>query len=200
MADTVSVKFKGDIAVDSSSEQVLNALAQLFKTEPSKLEHWMSGQEVTIKRDISAEQAQKYVNAMAKAGAIAVIEAQTKSPSVGTSIMAPNWDVAAVGSNVLHPDEIQSLTAVDVDISQYRALDNSELVIEEAAILPISTPDTSNFDVKPLGLLVEDQEIDHPSPLNPDTSLLDVLPLGEIENLVNDPPQKTPDTSHLSLE
>lgn len=200
MADTVSVKFKGDIAAGSSPEKVLTALAQLFKTDPTKLQHWMSGQEVIIKRDISAEQAQKYVNAMAVAGAIAILETQGETPSNNEGMTAPAWDIAAVGSDVLRPDEIHQPTPVDVDISQYRALDNCELVIEEASLPPVSTPDTSSYDVNPPGLLVEEREIDRPTPLNPDTSQLDVLPPGDIENLEDDRPKTSPDTSHLSLE
>lgn len=201
MTDTVNVKFKGEIAPDKTPEQVLVALAHLFKTEPNKLQHWLSGQDVIIKRDISHDQAQKYLHAMAKVGAIAVLESTAMEPALNQATTAsPDWSIAALGSDVLRPDEITTATPVKVDISQYRALDNNELVIETFQPPSVETPDISRFDLKPAGRLVEEEELSPPTPLTPDISGLDILPPGNIDNLPDKRSVQAPDVSHLTID
>jgi hypothetical protein len=202
MTDSVNVIFNGDITPNTSPEEVLAALARLFKTEPSKLRHWLSGQTITIKRDITLEQAQKYINAMAKAGALAVIATTHSEASAppSESAQSPHWSIAAPGSDVLRPDEVFTPDPVSVDISHFRTLDNSELVIHQDEPSAVAIPDTSGLNLKPVGLLVEDNEVPQPTQATPDISALDILPPGEIENLADKRPPASPDISHLSLE
>jgi len=198
MTVMVDVKFKGEIANDKKPEQVLALLAQLFKTDVAKLQHWMSGREVVIKKDIPEEQANKYLQAMAKAGAIAYLA--TKGPDQKSTKSTPAWDIADVGTNLLKPEEVYSPTPVSVDISQYRALDNSEIEIPQESEVVTDKIDTSFLDVKPAGKLLTDDEIKSPPPITPDISNYAVLPPGEIDNLNDEKITPNLDISHLHLE
>lgn len=65
------VVFSGKIHESSNREQVRDNFARLFRlTDPARLQRLFSGEEVTLKKGLSAEEAEKYRLALLKAGAL----------------------------------------------------------------------------------------------------------------------------------
>jgi hypothetical protein len=164
MPTKYQVVFNGTLKAGSNAQDASNKLAALFKTDANKFDNWFSGKAIIVKKDLELEQAKKYVLALQNAGLIAEYQTQ--------AVAAPSWDIAALGSDVLRPDELPATDVVNVDISALRAMDNSELDLTPPESPPVSTPDTNH---------------------------LDVLPPGEIENLPDLRKPLTPDISKLSI-
>ena len=73
MSQTYSVIFSGEIVAGYDLEQVKKNIGQVFKLNPERVEKLFSGKPVAIKRGIDQQQANKFQNVMAKAGAVSVI-------------------------------------------------------------------------------------------------------------------------------
>lgn len=192
MTKPVDVIFTGEIAQDKTIPEVCDALAKLFKTEPSQLKHWFSGQRIKIKKNIDLQQGQTYLKAMANTGAIAYLEDTSQD-------VALSWQVAEAGSDVLRPEEITRAAPVKVDTSAYRTLDNSELVIEEAHSKPLEV-DTSALSILPSGTNLQDLSSEATNPPFINTTALEILPQGPIDNLPSKTTPISPNTDHLQLE
>lgn len=63
------IVFAGELMPGHALEQVRENIANLFKTDPSKIAHLFSGRPVEIKRDLDSSEADKYLGALQRAGA-----------------------------------------------------------------------------------------------------------------------------------
>ena len=63
------IVFAGELMPGHALEQVRENIANLFKTDPSKIAHLFSGRPVEIKRDLDSGEADKYLGALQRAGA-----------------------------------------------------------------------------------------------------------------------------------
>jgi len=169
MSTLFRVIFEGQCVAGTTQQQVQEKLAALFKTDASKFTHWFAGNPITVKNDLPQEQANKYVAALLKAGAIALTQPQEKN----TEPTIPSWDIADVGSDVLRPEERQETPPREVDTSTLRALDNSEISPIDDDSIPIAVPDLSHLDVMPPGDI--DNLPDTRQPVSPDTSKLSLV-------------------------
>ena len=66
--------FYGQIQQGADLEEVKAAIAKMFKTDEVTLARLFSGKRIPIKQNLSAEEADKYSVAFAKAGAICELE------------------------------------------------------------------------------------------------------------------------------
>jgi hypothetical protein len=97
-----SIVFKGEVRQGLTGEEVRSNLARLFKLEPgAQIDRLFSGRPVTLKKGLSAEQAQKYADGLLRAGAVCEIVSTRADaphaaarPTVATATVAP---VAAPG-------------------------------------------------------------------------------------------------------
>lgn len=77
--ETFRIVFKGALAAGYTPEQVKNGLAKIFTLDPSeptdasKLKQLLSGRPVVIKKGLTREQASRYQQVIAGAGALAEI-------------------------------------------------------------------------------------------------------------------------------
>ena len=77
------VVFYGQIHEDAELDAVKASIAKMFKTDQATTKYLFSGKRIVIKKNLSAEAADKYSMAFAKAGAIcelAPIPADSASP------------------------------------------------------------------------------------------------------------------------
>lgn len=63
------IMFSGELMPDFDLAQVEQNLAQLFKSDIDKIRQLFSGKPVALKRDLSGDQAEKYLTALQRAGA-----------------------------------------------------------------------------------------------------------------------------------
>lgn len=70
MTDTrYKIVFTGELMPGAALDAVKDNLARLFKSDRSKIDALFTGNPVALKRDLAAEEADKYVGALQKAGA-----------------------------------------------------------------------------------------------------------------------------------
>ncbi len=70
------IVFDGELMPDASLETAKENLARLFKSDPRKIDALFGGQPVVLKRDLSGDEADKYLRALHGAGANARKEAE----------------------------------------------------------------------------------------------------------------------------
>lgn len=74
------IVFNGELMPDVSLETVKSNLATLFKTDASKVDRLFNGQAAVIKSKLSAEEADRYLGALHRAGAKAYREQERVAP------------------------------------------------------------------------------------------------------------------------
>ncbi|EDY87740.1 conserved hypothetical protein [gamma proteobacterium HTCC5015] len=92
MSDRYAVVFQGEIQDGQDAEAVQQKVGALFKADAAKTQALFSGKRITIKKGVDEATAQKFVNALAKAGAIAYaqnMDAPAPEPKVETVEAAP---------------------------------------------------------------------------------------------------------------
>ncbi len=191
------VVFKGGLVDGFDPDTVKNNIARLFKTDTENLEKLFSGQCYVIKGDLDEQTAQKYQNAMKKAGAICQIREKEPKSDIITAGLNAN-SIAAPGAIL---DESVPAPALKIDISSFDVLalgvdmqDVSEEVgqdtipeIIEASIAPpgenLAQPNTvvepvyhlEGLSMVALGVDLDEGVEDTPVTL-PDISLLELAP------------------------
>lgn len=190
------IAFAGKLAPGASLEQVQENLARLFQADAQRIGLLLSGRRVVIRQALDLATAEKYRDAMARAGAIAeicemAVEEIELAPPPGTSPLARPATPAAA------PVPAPAKVAPAPEASSGFA----PLVIEPrdeymAAFVDVQAPD---FGVAPPGTDLQDA---YPEirPPELDLSALSIAPpgadLGELPRARGKP---APDTSHLKL-
>ena len=181
------VAFSGEIAENADLEQVKAKVGQMFKADEAKLAHLFSGKRVVIKKDIDQQTANKYRDALNKAGALcevkrlstvvaapvveeqaeessAMISATTESGNVKVTVPDISVDIPeAPNTDPLH------ISAGDIeDLSLTVAPVGSDMQIEiKEAVKPVL--DISGLDLAPAGSDIGDKKEEN-APPPPDTT------------------------------
>lgn len=95
MSQIFELIYNGSIAKGFEPEQVKQNVAQLYKTEVSKVERLFSGELVVIKTDLDRETALKYQAAMKKAGAEVAIRPKQSAATQAAPAAQPKPETVA---------------------------------------------------------------------------------------------------------
>lgn len=179
--------FRGDIVFGHQLAEVKLRLQQLFKADAAKIDALFTGRPVPLKRNLDETTANKYRDALLKAGAMVEVCPSDKSPAnapakppvaarpVPAVVRAPEssgWTLAPVGSDLLpagqrpvQPAPVQvDISGLSVRPAEGNLVDSTEVSHEPDAV--VVAPD--------LGLAAVGEDL-----INADEKL--ELPLIEIE-------------------
>ena len=172
------IAFAGELAPDASLEQVRENLARLFQADAQRVALLLSGRRVVIRQGLDRATAEKYRDAMARAGAIAeicemAVEEIELAPPPGSPPAPRPAKKNGFAPLVIEPRD------------EYMA-----------AFIDVQAPD---FGVAPTGADLQDP---HPEVRPPqlDLSALSIAPPGvDLGELPRPKGAPVPDVSHLKL-
>jgi len=202
-AERYDVIFIGTLQAGADPAQVRENMARLFKTEPARIEHLFSGQPVTIKKGVDAATGRQYVDALAKAGALADLAELIEAPPAPASLLPPASDVKASpapatprGAPVTVPPAIAARSAPP-QAPGYSVAEPGVILVEVATPSPVRI-DTAHLSVAAAGeLLVEPSRVEAPTY---DLSALSLDPPGTQLSEARPVPPPQYDLSRLALE
>lgn len=127
-APEFDIIFRGDIVFGHQLAEVKAKLQQLFKADAAKVDALFTGRPVPLKRNLDEATANKYRDALIKAGAMVEVCSSDTSPANTApkpapirrmvETVAPVWTLAPLGSDLLPAKERPAPPApVSVDIS-----------------------------------------------------------------------------------
>lgn len=189
MADQrFAVVFSGRLVDGAERTKVRDNLAALFNVEPSKVERMFTGKPVLVKKGLEQANAENYVAALAKAGALADIVADappaTEPPAPAAAVpsstpavasepppppVAPDLTIAEVGVTIV---EYQPMPHVDFDTTEFDLAEVGVTLVEPEPVPPANF-DTSGMELDPPGVLLAE-----PKPVVPanfDTGTLSLV-------------------------
>ncbi|MFA5678920.1 MAG: hypothetical protein WC953_11040 [Pseudomonas sp.] len=171
---TFEVAFHGQVQPGVDAAQARTRIGQLFQVGDQQLDMLFSGRRIVIKQGLDEAAAEKYRQAIERAGALCEINQIVAEPSTPP----------AVSESVAAPDS-QPATSRLVPRDEYMA-----------AFVDVEAP---NLPLAPLGADMQDSYSDF-APLDIDLSSFTLAPPGsDLEQLPSAPPPSAPDTSHLRL-
>lgn len=158
--------FRGDIVFGHQLAEVKLKLQQLFKADAAKIDSLFTGRPVPLKRNLDEATANKYRDALIKAGAMVDVCPSDKSPANAPAKTPParpapasepprgGWTLAPVGADLLPANLRPARPApVQVDIdglslrpAEGNLVDTREIAAETPA--PVVVPD---FDLAAVG-------------------------------------------------
>ena len=166
------IVFQGQVKAGVAPEQARQRLGQLFQAGEQQLDILFSGRRIVIKQGLDQASADKYRQAIERAGAVCLIEPMggptgASEPSVNTASAAQH-----VAGKVVPRDEYM------------------------AAFSDVEAPD---FGIAPLGADLQDEYQDY-TPLPLDLSALSLAPAGaDLEEIKRNDAVVVPSTAHLNL-
>jgi len=147
MSARFDVLFAGQLLEGHDASEVRLKLGRLFKADEATLDKLLCGKPQILKRDADEATARKYQQALATAGALALLrpreEGMSAAPQTGLALAPP-------GSDALAPEErapaiAPSITAPDLDLARA-----GERLAEPAPPAP-PAPDTSHLSLGEAG-------------------------------------------------
>lgn len=166
------IVFQGQVKAGVAPEQARQRLGQLFQAGEQQLDILFSGRRIVIKQGLDQASADKYRQAIERAGAICLVE-----PMGGQTAAAEPPSNAAPAA--------QSATGKVVPRDEYMA-----------AFSDVEAPD---FGIAPLGADMQDEYRDF-TPLPLDLSALSLAPPGaDLEEIKRNEAAVVPSTDHLKL-
>lgn len=178
MSDHYHVLYRGERLEGVSDTQLRTGLAQLFKASDAVLDKLLSGRPQLLKRDCDRETAERYREAMARIGAIAVLQAVEPAATEPENPARPDsaaLDLAAPGTPVLRPEERPGPPAADVQAPDLDLAATGSRLAEEAPAPP-APPDTSHLGLEEPGAPIP--QIPGPAPVTVPDSGLTLAPEG----------------------
>lgn len=180
------IAFSGQIAAGEDPEQVKSRVGAMFKAGEDKLAQLFSGKRIVIKKNIDAQTAEKYRQAMERAGAVCEVvslspaapsqsEAVPESPAPAPVTSSPSQraadhDVPPAPQTV--PLDVKGDDIPDLDVSIAPPGSDLEQIPQEVGPLP-EVPD--GISLAPVGTdLGEGAKKEQQQPL-PDTSGLTLV-------------------------
>lgn len=174
------IAFQGQLRPGVTLEQARMRIGQLFQIGDEQLNVLFSGRRVVIKQGLDAASADKYRQAIERAGAICSVDLQVREDAP-----AP---VATPGA---------SATAVSQTSS---ASSRPSIKPRDAYMAAFSEVEAPDFDIAPLGADMQD-EYEEFVALPIDLSALSLAPPGsDLEPLRADVAPAVPNTDHLRLQ
>ena len=170
-ADTFDLVFRGEIAPGNSAEEVKQCVATSFNLDSAAADQLFSGTPVRLKRGVDKITAERILQRLCDAGAIAIAVPNTAQSTTEKSISQSPLSLAPLGSNVMEVfetlgcDELGEKKLGDKKpgdkpaVSKKRvllSLDHLSLepigtnMVKETEVLVIKTPDldTSKFSLE----------------------------------------------------
>lgn len=171
------VVFHGRVRPEVAPEQARARIGQLFQVGERQLDVLFSGRRIVIKQGLDQAAAEKYRQAIERAGALCEIQVMDE----GASADAPP---PSTPSAAAQPEQRRVETLAPRD----------EFM---AAFSDVEAPD---LPLAPLGADMQDSYAEH-APLDLDLSAFSLAPPGsDLQQLSSPPAPTAPDTSHLSVE
>lgn len=176
------VVFQGEIQPGVDAELAQAAIGQLFQLSDANLQRLFSGKRIVIKQGLDAPTADKYRQAIERAGALCAVEPMADAT---TPVQA---DPAPASAQSAAPSETTS------------APKGKKLEPRDSFMAAFSEVDAPDFDIAPVGSDLQEQYRDY-TPLDIDLDALSLAPVGsDMGELKQDLNAEVPDTSHLKLE
>jgi len=204
------VVFFGILQTGKDKATVMQNMATLFKTEPSKLGPYFAGGRKVIKGKINASAAEKYKHALENVGLVIKIEAcveaqdekvETGKPAADTQANTGSLSVAPVGADVIENPVAVTAQKID-DISNISMAEVGADVIENPVLVPAQKiADISDLSMAEVGVDV----LDHPPEVIPQKigDISDITLAEPGADVIANPAPKEkaviPDTSELTL-
>tara|TARA_R110002049_G_scaffold72978_8_gene189069 strand:+ start:3370 stop:4185 length:816 start_codon:yes stop_codon:yes gene_type:complete len=184
MATRYTVYFAGQILAGHTAEEVRSNLAKLFKADEATLDKLFSGSTQILKRDCDEATAAKYQQAMARAGAQAIVKSAQPEAPAPTAPAAPKGQTAA--------EKIAALAAAEDD-TRFSG---------RPPPAPIPEPEEDGkFQLAPVGSdLLRPEERRPVEALTPDISALSVDAAATRLSAEPTAPPPPPDTAHIELD
>lgn len=207
------IYFRGESLSDKSSEQLKQDFARLFKIDSTKAEHYFSGQNLALRKNLDRATAIKFRNSLAAIGAKVYVQqiqdqaastAVAEKPAASAEVAVANNENTGLrllpfGSDVLKEEERSKQQTVEIDLSHIQ-LSNNTLLIEQQVSAPPPAPDVSHITTAELGADVLEGYYSDSIPLpEPDTSHLTLAQAGSAFDQQAATESVAPDTSHIQL-
>ena len=134
-----SIIFRREILPDLDTDLVKANLAKLFKTDQTTIEKMFERGNIVIKRGLSIEQAEKYKEAVKKAGALVHLQEEKPDSSQRNldeqiSRSGPEAIEAEMIESWTNLVEFQDFVAAEFDVSAYSLAQQGGRLIEEEII------------------------------------------------------------------
>ncbi|WP_373185159.1 hypothetical protein [Halopseudomonas sp.] len=178
------IAFQGKVRAGVTQEQARARIGQLFQVGGQQLDVLFSGRRVVIKQGLDETAAEKYRQAIERAGALCSIDPMDAGPA---SDSAPVETPA------------QPATAASVTPAAPRS-GGASVEPRDAYMAAFKDVEAPDFDIAPVGSDIQD-EYDAFTPLPIDLSALSLAPPGaDLDELKRSSDARVPNTDHLKLQ
>ena len=182
---TFEVVFHGQARPGVDAAQARARIGQLFQVDDRQLDVLVSGRRIVIKQGLDEAAADKYRQAIERAGALCEIHPVGTEQAAPESPSAPPAAAAAPVAPAAAPEPAPVSSAGPVPRDEYMAA----FVDVEAPDLPLAA----------LGADMQESYRDY-APLDLDLSAFSLAEVGsDLEQLPRETPPAAPDTSHLRV-
>ncbi|HDZ56179.1 MAG TPA: hypothetical protein ENI17_03040 [Pseudomonas xinjiangensis] len=181
------IVFKGQVKEGVALEQARARLGQLFQAGDQQLDVLFSGRRIVIKQGLDDNAAEKYRQAIDRAGAVCLVEPMDDG---GASPLEPASPAEPAEAAQLPPSAVATAAPAS---EQNRLRPRDEYM---AAFSDVEAPD---FGIAPVGADLQDEYQDF-VPLPIDLSALSLAPPGaDLDEIKRAGPVSIPNTDHLTL-
>lgn len=195
--NTFAVAFSGQLVEGADPARVRANLAQLFKLDPTKVEHLFSGKRVVIKKGVDQQTAEKYKLALHKAGAVvAIINLAAANTSVQKPAAATASPVATQQQSSLEQPSSQAVQATSAVMDNVTMAEPG-VVLVAAEEVPELQVDVSGMDMAEPGVVLAPAE--EVAELQLDLSGLDMAEPGVVLVAAEEAPELQVDVSGMDM-
>jgi len=207
MESLFDVCFAGQLLPGQELQDVRQKVQKLFNANPETLDKLFSGKTQLVKRSCDQVTAAKYKQAMARAGAKAIVRAcepnTEQAPQAATKPQADSEQDSAInlaptGADILRPEERTAEVVSEVDISDIELTDaGTDLSDHQPS--NATAPDTSHLSVGEVGEDIPNLA-DSRTPLDPDIDDISLSPQGTDFSDCAEPEHEAPAIDLSKLE
>lgn len=196
MSARFDVLFAGQMLEGSEASAVRLQLARLFKADEATLDKLFSGKPQILKRDADEPTARKYQQAMAAAGALALLRPCADNMA---SVAQAELTLAPPGTDVLAPEERAPVTVPGINAPDLDLAAAGERLAEPTPPPP-PAPDTSHLSLGEAGEAIPGLPGPAPVMVTSSTNLALEPAGGDLSDCAPAPaPPAAVDLSHLEL-
>ena len=154
-----SIVFKKEIEAKRQLEDVKANLAKLFKADSSTIDKMFLRESIVIKKGLSEEQAQKYRDAVKKAGAIVyILETRNSKQETENETIGPKPIEATTSISWGSLVDLEEFVPAEFDTTDYVLAEVGAQIVRETEV-ERPNYDFKNFGLAPVGeMLVEEAE------------------------------------------
>ena len=202
--DQYEIVFKGEVMPQLEVAQVAEAMAGLFKTEQVKIDALFNGQSHTLKTGLQRADAEKYREALKRAGAVVYLRrlGVPARTAANASRAGSGLSVAPMLGNLVRDEERRPVVPVVIDTSGIDLAANDDSPLQPPAPPAPAAPDTDHLSLAEVGAELNPDRAPAPDSAPIETDAITLAP-PDIERLVEPAAQvdqPLPDTSALQIE